>query len=196
MKKNLLFAFAALASMAVACSEKPDNTELNQDQPIVELYSPIDLWGGEGTGDGDIYFIHMAYDIPNDTIFRKRVDASFEMFKGKDLQFQVGGLNGNPVNTPVITNDRSEEYFSWLFEAEHEWSPIDNPGDIHDYKKQLDVVIPEEGDYEFRLKLYQVENDMTFYSHKYRLNVVKRYFEYDPDAPYHHYYYGNLVKID
>ena len=37
---------------------------------------------------------------------------------------------------------------------------------------------------------------MTFYSHKYRLNVVKRYFEYDPDAPYHHYYYGNLVKID
>lgn len=196
MKKNLLFAFAALASMAVACSEKPDNTELNQDQPIVELYSSIDVLGEEVTGASDIYFICMAYDIPNDTIFKKRVDASFEMFKGKDLQFQVGKDIDHLFNSPVITNDRSEEYFIWLFEAEHEWNPIYNPGDIHDYKKQLDVVIPEEGDYEFRLKLYQVENNLTFYSPKYRLNVVKRCFDYDPDAPYHHYYYGNLVKID
>lgn len=196
MKKNLLFAFAALASMAVACSEKPDNTELNQDQPIVELYSSIDVLGEEVTGASDIYFICMAYDIPNDTIFRKRVDASFEMFNGKDLQFQVGKDIDHLFNSPVMTNDRSEEYFNNLFFQECDWQSVYFIGNIHDYYKELHVIIPEEGDYEFRLKLYQVENDMTFYSPKYRLNVVKRYFDYDPDAPYHHYYYGNLVKID
>ena len=69
-------------------------------------------------------------------------------------------------------------------------------GDAHDYNKELHVVIPEEGCYEFRLKLYQVENDTTFYSKKYRLDVVKKDFEYDPDAAHHYYYYGNLEKIE
>ena len=196
MKKNLLFAFAALASMTVACSEKPDNTELNQDQPIVELYSPIDLWGLDVTGASDMYVIYMAYNTPNDTIFKKRVDASFEMFKGKHIQFQMDSDIDNLLSFPVITNDRNEEYFDNLFSSEGEWEPDFIVGDAHDYYKELHVVIPEEGDYEFRLKLYQVENDLTFYSPKYRLNVVKRYFEYDPDAAHHYYYYGNLVKID
>ena len=126
-----------------------------------------------------MYVMYMAYDIPNDTIFKKRVDASFETFKGKDLQFQIS--SSIPFNSPIITNDRSEEYFNSLFASENEWSPI-YLQDIHDYHREINVFIPEEGCYEFRLKLYQTENDTTFYSPKYRLDVVKKNFEYDPDA--------------
>ena len=173
----------------MACGVEPDNEVQEQTSYIVELYSAIDLWGLETTGVSDMYVMYMAYDIPNDTIFKKRVDASFETFKGKDLQFQIS--SSIPFNSPIITNDRSEEYFNSLFASENEWSPI-YLQDIHDYHREINVFIPEEGCYEFRLKLYQTENDTTFYSPKYRLDVVKKNFEYDPDATHHYYYYGNL----
>ena len=194
MKRDLLFVFVAMACMFMACSEKSENKKPSEETPVVELYSAVDLWGGEGTGASDVYFMHMAYNIPNDTIFKKRVDASFEMFKGENLEFQAGADIDYQFNSPVITNDKDEKYFDGLFSLEHEWDPDYYPGNIHDYHRQLDAIIPEEGNYEFRLKLYQAENDRTFYSSKYRLNVVKKHVN-DPGATHKYYYYGNLEKI-
>lgn len=55
--------------------------------------------------------------------------------------------------------------------------------------------MPDEGDYEFRLKFYIHEDNRTVYSPKYKLSVFSMSYD-DPDEKTDFYYEGTITVIE
>lgn len=65
----------------------------------------------------------------------------------------------------------------------------------HDYAREISLVMPDEGDYEFRLKFYIHEDNRTVYSPKYKLSVFSMSYD-DPDEKTDFYYEGTITVIE
>ena len=189
MKRNLLLILAAMACMFMACSEKSENKKPSEETPVVELYSYTQLDNFYTSGAGDNYSFIMAYGPLGKTLFSKITEVTFEMYSGDDLLFFVGYMD-NYFSSPILTNDKDQaySYSQFMYDNPSRW-----PGLDYEYWKQLDVVIPGEGTYVFRLKFYLPETDYTFYSPKYSLTVVRK--EFSEPGTHQYYYYGNPEKI-
>ena len=190
MKRNLLFVFTAMLLIA-GCSKEPDDDK----EPIFNLYSYYDLIGDgdQGTllGPVNIFPVVLAYNIPDDTLFKVPVYVTAEMHSGTTLMFDIDDEDIDVSSS--LTTDTSEKNRQYYFDTEMEWKEEWTTVKF-DYWRQIKFVIESEGVYEFRLKFCQPGNDRIFYSSKYRLNVVKKHVN-DPGATHKYYYYGNLEKI-
>ena len=170
MKRNLLFVFAAMLLIA-GCSKEPDDDK----EPIFNLYSYYDLIGDgdQGTllGPINIFPVVLAYNIPDDTLFKVPVYVTVEMFAGKTLMFDIDDedIDVSSVLTTEKTEKNRQYYFDTEMEWKAEWTTVQ-----FDYWRQIKFVIESEGVYEFQLKFCQPGNDRIFYSPKYRMVVETR----------------------
>ena len=172
MKRNLLLILAAMVCMFMSgCGKDPDNDK----EPIFNLYSYDELLsnGEQGTllGPINIFPIVLAYNAPDDTLFKVPVYVTVEMIAGKTLMFDIDDEDIDVSS--VLTTDTSEKNRQYYFDTEMEWKAEWTTVQF-DYWRQIKFVIESEGVYEFQLKFCQPGNDRIFYSPKYRMVVETR----------------------
>ena len=192
MKPYLLFLTAVLLA---ACSKGPE-----QDPPPVEKKPVAGLYGlnlfvdddyaEHPLDSGDQYQVFLAYDASLQELFSKDTYITYQMLSGKPLQFSVGIWKCHKADT--LSNVKGNKYYYFHLE-ELEW--VYTSIAEHDFCRMFFIEIPEEGEYEFRLKFEQPDEDNTFYSSRYRLDVKYVPIK-DPEALVPYAYVGDLTKID
>ena len=190
MKTNHLLIFAAISGIAVACSVEPDNGLQDDEEYLVELYSFDYLEDREEeglSGNMNAYSLAIGYDVPVNKLFSGTVNVTVETFAGEPLLFRVDNSSCS-----VVTNAIGQKYYDHLFGVELEWYPIWTVVH-HDFFRQIDFDVTEDGEHEFRLKFHQTEKDTTFYSPRYRLRLKR--VDRPAEAEYPYYYAGKFEKI-
>ena len=189
MKRDLLFVFAAMLLIA-GCGKDQDNGPQDDEEYLVELYSFDYLEDREEeglSGNMNAYSLAIGYDVPVNDLFSGTVNVTVETFAGEPLLFRVDNSSCS-----VVTNAIGQKYYDHLFGVELEWYPIRT--DVHhDFFRQIDFDVTEDGEHEFRLKFHQTEKDTTFYSPRYRLRLKR--VDRPAEAEYPYYYAGKFEKI-
>ena len=191
MKRSLLLIFAAMACMFMAgCDKDQDNGPQDDEEYLVELYSFDYLEDREEeglSGNMNAYTLAVGYDVPVNKLFSGTVNVTVETFAGEPLLFRVDNSSYS-----VVTNEMGQENYQNTFGSEHEWYPIWTIV-RHDFFRQINFNVTEDGEHEFRLKFHQTEKDTTFYSPKYRLRLKR--VDRPAEAEYPYYYAGKFEKI-
>ena len=191
MKRDLLLIFVAMACMFMAgCGKDQDNGPQDDEEYLVELYSFDYLENREEeglSGNMNAYSLAIGYDVPVNDLFSGTVNVTVETFAGEPLLFRVDNSSCS-----VVTNAIGQKYYDHLFGVELEWYPIWTVVH-HDFFRQIDFDVTEDGEHEFRLKFHQTEKDTTFYSPRYRLRLKR--VDRPAEAEYPYYYAGKFEKI-
>ena len=163
MKKIALLILAM--SVIAGCGKQAVDEGQTGEKPSLGLYSYMSL---QNTQSGDLTCVGaaMCYDVSEWEVLTGTFDVTIEQTSGPELLF----LPHNSDATPTISTDMESEYYDNVFARQKDWLSIWTSV-TYDYWRDVMFKIPQEGDYEFRLKFRIHEGDETVYSPKYRLTV-------------------------
>ena len=162
MKK---IALLILAMSVIAGCGKQAGEGQSGEKPSLGLYSYMSLSHMQ-SGNLDSIYGAMCYDVSEWEVLTGTFDVTIEQTSGPELLF----LPHNSDATPTISTDMESEYYDNVFARQKDWLSIWTSV-TYDYWRDVMFKIPQEGDYEFRLKFRIHEGDETVYSPKYRLTV-------------------------
>ena len=165
----LILAMSVIAGCGKQAGEGQSGKQAGEGQsgekPSLGLYSYMSLSHMQ-SGNLDSIYGAMCYDVSEWEVLTGTFDVTIEQTSGPELLF----LPHNSNATPTISTDMESEYYDNVFARQKEWVDLWTVV-TYDYYREIVFKIPQEGDYEFRLKFRIHEGDETVYSPKYRLTV-------------------------
>lgn len=182
--------------LVVACTEKASEDPVAEPIPVdIDIYtqnylSQCDRW--EYVGSESLIRIFMGYDYDMWDFWNAGHYLTLEMLDGKDYLILTDYFGESRYN--ILSNIKGTRYYAETY------YPTNWPQDAFEVDisylaiKEFGILIPDEGEYEFVLKIYQPESKQTYVSSKYKL-TAKYCRQFDNEyCPY--YYIPTLEKIE